>query len=94
MPSNIGKLKYILLFTLLIMCGGIVAYGLLYQIPQRKCEAAGGWFSFKYRQCSTPLYLPNLTGRKAGEPAKMDFHEDAKKASNSGAGPHSASASK
>jgi len=81
MPSQIGKLKYILLFTLLIVCGGIVGYGLLYQIPQRKCEASGGWFSFRYRSCSTPLYLPTLTGRKPGAPEKMDFHEESGKAS-------------
>jgi hypothetical protein len=82
MPSQIGKLKYLFLGLLLIGCAALSAYSLIYAIPARKCDAAGGWFSYRYHQCAAPLYLPSITHRKPGEPASINFHDDAKKASN------------
>lgn len=82
MPSQIGKLKYIFVFVLGILSASIVGYGWLYGIPSKKCEAAEGWFSWKDRQCYAPIAISTITGRKTGEPVKVDFHDDARKASN------------
>lgn len=75
MPSQIGKLKYVFVITLAICCSLILGWQFLYQIPQKKCEAAGKWFSMRYRECATPIDLPTLTGRKKGEPATIDYHD-------------------
>ena len=74
MPSQIGKLKYIFVGLLFIVSASLVTYGLMYGIPKRKCEAAGGWYTFKYHTCRAPIYLPSLTHRKPGDPATLDFH--------------------
>jgi hypothetical protein len=80
MKSQIGKLKYVFIALLAIGCGLISGWQYLYQIPAKKCDAAGGWFSYRYRQCAQPIALPTLTGRKAGEAPVIDYH-DAKPAS-------------
>jgi len=82
MPSQIGKLKYVFLGLFFVISASLVTYGWMYGIPKRKCEAAGGWYTFKYHTCSAPVYLPSITHRKPGDPATVDFHEDSKKASN------------
>jgi hypothetical protein len=82
MPSQIGKLKYIFIIVLGLCSAGIVGYGWLYDIPRKKCDAAEGWFSWKDRKCYVPIALSTITGRKDGEPARVDFHDDARKASN------------
>ncbi|ESQ85931.1 hypothetical protein AEAC466_01755 [Asticcacaulis sp. AC466] len=82
MPSQIGKLKYLFVILLGVLSISVVGYSLLYGIPSRKCEGSGGWFSWKDRQCYAPIAISQITGRKNGEPAKIDFHDDALKASN------------
>ena len=82
MPSQIGKLKYVFVLLLGLISASILAYSWLYSIPNKKCEAAEGWFSWKYRKCYAPIAISTITGRKPGEPVKVDFHDDARKASN------------
>ncbi len=86
MNSQIGKLKYLFIGLMTIAIVGFTAYSFLYDIPRKKCDAAGGWFEPKSRVCATPVYLPTLTHRKPGEPASatrtIDFHDGAQKASN------------
>jgi hypothetical protein len=77
------RVKLIALGVFILASIGILVYGALYEMPRRKCEANGGWWSDKYRACKTPVYLPLLTKRKAGEPQKILWPtEDAKGASN------------
>ena len=82
MPSQIGKLKYIFIILLGLCSAGIVGYSWLYSIPNKKCAAAAGWFSWKDRKCYAPIAISNITQRKNGEPATIDYHDDALKASN------------
>jgi hypothetical protein len=63
MPSNFNTFKYAFLGTLLFVATILAAYQLLYAIPQKKCEAAGDWWSFRYRQCAQPMRIVDLTGR-------------------------------
>jgi len=63
MPSNFNTFKYALLGTLLFAVTVITAYQLLYAVPQKKCEAAGNWWSFRYRECAHPVPIVDLTGR-------------------------------
>jgi hypothetical protein len=74
MPSNIRYLKYVFLGVLAALCIGIVAYDVLYGIPKKKCDDAHNWWSWQDRKCYAPVYLPTLTGRKAGEPSTIDWH--------------------
>ena len=63
MPSNFNKFKYALLGTILLAVTVITAYQLLYAIPEKKCDAAHAWWSFRYRQCYVPTPIVDLTGR-------------------------------
>jgi len=63
MPSNFNTFKYALLGTLLFAVTVITAYQLLYAVPQKKCEAAGDWWSFRYRECARPIPIVDITGR-------------------------------
>ncbi|MFT3996155.1 MAG: hypothetical protein QM667_02020 [Asticcacaulis sp.] len=65
------RAKLIALGVFIIATAGILIYGGLYEMPRRKCEANGGWWSNKYRSCETPIYLPMLTKRKPGESQKI-----------------------
>ena len=82
MPSQIGKLKYIFLIVLGLCSAAIVGYGWFYDIPKKKCENAAGWYSWKAHKCYAPIAISTLTGRKDGKPATIDYHDDARKASN------------
>lgn len=79
MKSRIGTLKYYFVGVLGVACLAITAFELLYGIPFRKCEAAKLWWSWKYRECAAPLYLPTLTGRPVTADGKksvsVDWHE-------------------
>ena len=63
MPSNFNKFKYAFLGTLLLLVTVIAAYQLLYAVPQKKCDAAGAWWSFRYRHCFVPTPIVDITGR-------------------------------
>ncbi|UDF03854.1 hypothetical protein [Asticcacaulis sp. AND118] len=65
------RVKLIALGVFILASAGILVYGGLYEMPRRKCEANGGWWSNKYRSCETPIYLPLLTKRKPGEQQKI-----------------------
>ena len=63
MPSTFNKFKYAFLGTVLLIVTGLAAYQFLYAVPQKKCEAAGDWWSFRYRECAHPMRLVDITGR-------------------------------
>jgi hypothetical protein len=46
------------------------AYQFIYVIPQQKCETVGNWWEPSTRICATPIYLPHITGRPIGTPAR------------------------
>jgi hypothetical protein len=54
----------------LIGVAGAVAYQFMYVIPAQKCEEAGSWWEPSTRVCATPIYLPHITGRPIGAPAR------------------------
>ena len=62
MPSNFNTFKYAFLGTLLFAVTVITAYQLLYGIPQKKCEDAHDWWSFRYRHCYTPMKIIDMPG--------------------------------
>jgi hypothetical protein len=60
-----------------VISGGLMAYNHFYWAPQKKCEAAGAWWSTRDRVCAAPIYLPTITGREEGKSeAMIDWHED------------------
>ncbi len=63
MPSNFAKFKYAFLGTVLLIVTVLAAYQFLYAVPQKKCEAAGDWWSFRYRECAHPIPIVDITGR-------------------------------
>jgi hypothetical protein len=63
MPSNFNTFKYAFLGTVLLIATALAAYQFLYAVPQKKCDAAGGWWSFRYRECAQPMRIVDITGR-------------------------------
>jgi hypothetical protein len=61
------QIAYIGLFV--AVCAGVFAYQALYIWPMQKCEADGGWWSMKYRECATPVPIWRFTGRGPATPA-------------------------
>lgn len=77
------RVKLIALAVFIVSSAGVLLYGHYYEMPRRKCEAEGLWWSNRYRTCAAPVYLPVLTGRKPGEPQKVIWPaENAGQASN------------
>ncbi|ESQ93003.1 hypothetical protein ABAC460_01760 [Asticcacaulis sp. AC460] len=66
MKSKIATLKYYFLGLFVVISLGIVVWQLMYEFPRKKCEDAGNWWSYKYRQCAVPLRIYDMTGRKPG----------------------------
>ena len=64
MPSHFNTFKYAFLGTALLIATVLAAYQLLYAIPQKKCEAAGSWWSFRYRECAHPIPIVDITGKR------------------------------
>lgn len=88
------RVKLIALGVFIFASAGVLLYGNYYEMPRRKCEAEGMWWSNKYRSCSAPIYLPTLTGRTEGEPQKIIWpSEDAARVSKPAARTQTAPAS-
>lgn len=45
---------------------GVFAYQYFVVDPEDKCVADGRWWYAEGRQCVTPTFLPDITGRPAG----------------------------
>jgi hypothetical protein len=60
------QIAYVALFFL--VSGGVVVWEALYVWPAERCEADGGWWSMKYRQCGTPVPIWRITGREPHAP--------------------------
>ncbi len=57
-----------LLFSVLfaLSVGGVFLFDRFWIGPEQACEESGRWWYPEERQCLTPLYLPDITGRPAG----------------------------
>jgi hypothetical protein len=71
MNPHIKKAKLIALIVFSVASLTMIGYHFLYGLPASSCEKNGGWWSMEKRACYTPIYLPALTGRKAGEPRQI-----------------------
>ncbi|MGV9009321.1 hypothetical protein [Brevundimonas sp.] len=47
--------------------GGLVSYKALVTAPIDRCQAKGQWWYEEGRECVTPIYLPDITNRPAGQ---------------------------
>lgn len=45
---------------------GLFAFQHFYGEPREKCMAEGRWWYAEGRECVTPIYLPDITGRPEG----------------------------
>lgn len=53
--------------VMFVLCvGGLTLFNQLWIAPERDCEESGRWWYPQERQCLTPIYLPDITGRPAG----------------------------
>ncbi len=57
-----------LLFSVLfaLSVGTVFLFDRFWIGPEQACEQSGRWWYPEERQCLTPIYLPNITGRPAG----------------------------
>lgn len=67
MRLTLNRLKYIFLGLFALACAGLWAHQIFWVIPEKRCEAAGGWWDGRERVCGQPLYIPDITGRRPGE---------------------------
>lgn len=88
MKNNlIMRLKIIALIVFIFASAGAWVYTAMYEIPRKKCEAKGAWWSNEYRICRAPVYLPTITGRPAGDGREIHWPtEQAPTANNSAPG--------
>jgi len=63
MKSKIPHLKYYFVGIFAALSLAVTGWQLLYEFPRKKCEAAGHWWSYKYRECAVPMSIVNITGR-------------------------------
>lgn len=57
-------LLFVALFGLAMV--GLFVFQHFYGEPREKCIAEGRWWYAEGRECVTPIYLPDITGRPAG----------------------------
>jgi len=50
----------------IVALAGMFTYQRFYLDPEAKCVADGRWWYAEGRECVTPLYLPDITGRPEG----------------------------
>ncbi|KPF84685.1 hypothetical protein IP78_00815 [Brevundimonas sp. AAP58] len=57
-----------LLFSVLfaLSVGTVFLFDRFWIGPEQACEQSGRWWYPEERQCLTPIYLPDITGRPAG----------------------------
>lgn len=65
MNRTLGRLRLIFLAIFLVGAVGSGVYQWFWLRPQRACEAKGRWWHAQTRECGTPVWLPDLTGRAA-----------------------------
>ena len=67
MRSSIPRLKWIFLGLFAVGSAAMWIYHLVWVWPEDRCGAAGRWWDSDQRVCAQPIYLPDITGREAGE---------------------------
>ena len=60
------RLSMIFLGVFGVMLAGIFVLQTVWVSPGERCEARGGWYDIETRDCGTPVYVPDITGRPAG----------------------------
>ena len=53
-------------FLFAVALAGVFTYQHFVVDPEDKCVAEGRWWYAEGRECVTPTYLPDITGRPAG----------------------------
>lgn len=58
-----------ILFVMLFAVGvvGVIGYQVLVTEPNDRCAANGQWWDEQGGECVTPIYLPDITKRPAGQ---------------------------
>lgn len=49
-----------------MIVGGLLVYQQFWVSPGERCEARGGWYAIETRECATPIFIPDITGRPVG----------------------------
>ena len=60
------RLSMIFIGVFGVVLAGIFVLQAVWVSPGERCEARGGWYAIETRECGTPIYLPDITGRPAG----------------------------
>lgn len=67
MYLSFKRLAFLFLAIFAVLIAGVVVFEMLWKAPGERCEAHGGWYDIETRTCATPIYIPDITGRRAGE---------------------------
>lgn len=63
---SMKRLSILFLSIFAVLVTGTLIYQTVRLDPEEKCEGDGRWYVAESRQCYTPIYLPDITGRAEG----------------------------
>lgn len=58
-------LLFLAIFGVLMI--GVMVFHVYWKEPGERCEEQGGWYDIETRVCATPIFIPDITGRRPGE---------------------------
>ena len=64
---SMKRLSILLVALFVIGVGGAMIFDRYWLAPGDACEAKGNWYDIESRTCATPVYVPDITGRPAGQ---------------------------
>jgi hypothetical protein len=65
-----NRIRLIFIGLFILAVGGVWIYDSRYVRPMKECEKHGGWWDERDLKCAHVVYLPTLTHRAPGAPAK------------------------
>lgn len=67
MDRSMKRISLLFFVVFAIAVAGVFAFDRYWVAPGDRCEAEGGWWDMGARICATPIYIPDVTGRRPGE---------------------------
>lgn len=67
MDRSMKRISLLFFVVFAIAVAGVFAFDRYWVAPGDRCEAEGGWWDMGERICATPIYIPDVTGRRPGE---------------------------
>lgn len=67
MDRSMKRISLLFFAVFAVLVAAVFAFDRYWVAPGDRCEAEGGWWDMGERICATPIYIPDVTGRRPGE---------------------------